>query len=1505
MSRKRAFLTVGLAWLLVLSFAQSAIAAPTVLSVSPPSVANDGAKSLTITGVGFVAGATVKLTKTSQTDIAGTGLTVSAVQITGTFNVTAAAPGAWDVVVTNPDLSTGTCAGCLTVTASAPTVTNVSPSSRGQGASSQTLTITGTNFAHGAILSFSGIGITVNSTSFVSTTSLSANVSVDPAAPAGARNATVTNTDAQSGSCTNCFTVNAAPVPVSVAPPSAGNGGTANLTITGTGFQTGATVLLRRTGQSDIPGTSVVVTPPTTISASFNLTNAAPGTWDVRVSNPDGASGTCSACLLISGSKPTVTAVSPSSRGQGASGVDLSVTGTHFASGAVATFSGAGITVNSTTFVSSTEVTANVSIGSAAATGLRDVTVTNTDTQSGTCTGCFTVNAKPVVSSATPSSRGQGASNQNITIGGSGFVSGASLASSFSGTGITVNSTTFVSGTELTANISISSSATTGLRDVTVTNGDAGVGSCVACFTVNVKPTGITPAPSSRGQGATSQVITITGAGFSNGPTLAVTFSGTGITVNSTVWVSAVQITANITVSSSATTGTRDITVTNGDAGVGSCSSCFTVNGKPVVTSATPSSRGQGATGQNITIGGSGFVAGASLASSFSGTGITVNSTTFVSGTELTVNIDVAGGATLEPRNVTVTNGDAGVGSCTACFTVNAKPTATSATPSSRGQGATDQDITVNGTGFLTGAAVTFSGLGITVNSTTFVSATELTANIDVSGVATVSARDVTVTNPDGATPAVCAGCFTVNAKPVVSSTTPSSRGQGASNQNISIGGSGFVAGAPLAASFSGGGITVNSTTWVSGTELTVNIDVASSAVATARNVTVTNGDAGVGSCVGCFTVNTGPVPTSATPPAASNTGEVSLTIAGSGFVVGPPASTVLLQRTGQPDIAGTDVVVGSSSSMTASFDLTDAAPGAWNVVVTNPDGGQGSCACFSVAASAPTVTSATPSSRGQGASGEDITVAGTNFANGAAVTFSGAGITVNSTTFVSPTELTANIDVASGATPGARNVIVTNTDTQAGSCTGCFTVNAKPTVTSASPNSRGQGATNQDITINGTNFLTGAAVTFSGTGITVNSTTFVSATTLTANIDIAPNAATTARDVTVTNPDGGTPAVCAGCFTVLAPTLTGVSPSSRGQGATNQNLTLTGTGFLSGAVATFSGTGITVNSTTFVSSTTLTVNVDIAPNASTSSARNVTVTNPGGGTPATCLGCFLVTAAPVVNSAFPDYAARAASQRSITITGSGFDVGTTIGFSGSGITVNSLSRSSSSLLTIKISVASNAAVGLRSITVTDSHAGTSTCVGCFTVIRFGDVTPGFFAFDAIETIAVEGITGGCSISPPLYCPNADVTRAQMAVFILRAMGHGDPSHLPAYRGIFADVPASNPYARFIEHLYDHGITGGCGTSPRRYCPNDSVTRGQMAVFLLRAIGHGSSAHLGSYQGTFADVPSSNPFARFIEHLYSPHGVTSGCATNPLRYCPNADVTRAQMAIFLVRTFGL
>ena len=97
---------------------------------------------------------------------------------------------------------------------------------------------------------------------------------------------------------------------------------------------------------------------------------------------------------------------------------------------------------------------------------------------------------------------------------------------------------------------------------------------------------------------------------------------------------------------------------------------------------------------------------------------------------------------------------------------------------------------------------------------------------------------------------------------------------------------------------------------------------------------------------------------------------------------------------------------------------------------------------------------------------------------------------------------------------------------------------------------------------------------------------------------------------------------------------------------------------------------------------------------------------------------------------------------------------------------------------------------------------------------------------------------------------------------------------------------------------------GGCATGPARYCPDQAVTREQMAVFLLKA--KNGAAFLPPLPGaqTFADVPLSDPFARWIAQLAA-DGITGGCAVNPARYCPDQAVTRGQMAVFLVRTFSL
>jgi len=116
----------------------------------------------------------------------------------------------------------------------------------------------------------------------------------------------------------------------------------------------------------------------------------------------------------------------------------------------------------------------------------------------------------------------------------------------------------------------------------------------------------------------------------------------------------------------------------------------------------------------------------------------------------------------------------------------------------------------------------------------------------------------------------------------------------------------------------------------------------------------------------------------------------------------------------------------------------------------------------------------------------------------------------------------------------------------------------------------------------------------------------------------------------------------------------------------------------------------------------------------------------------------------------------------------------------------------------------------------------------------------------------------------------------------------------------FADVPSTYWAWDWIERLYNAGITTGCSTNPLMYCPENSVTRAQMAIFLERGI-HGSTYQppaVGAGTG-FNDVPTSHWAAAWIKQLAT-DGITTGCGGG--NYCPEDPVTRAQMAIFLLRS---
>ncbi len=327
---------------------------------------------MTITGTNFVAGATVTFGGTAASNV----VVVSSTSITATTPAHAA--GAVTVTVTVNGQSGSLTNGFTYVVA--PTVSNVSPNN-GPVAGGTAVTITGTNFAAGATVTFGGTAasnvVVVSSTSITATT---------PAHAAGAVTVTVT-VNSQSGSLTNGF-IFGTPTVTSVSPNNGSVAGGTAVTITGTNFAGGATVTFGGTAASN-----VVVVSSTSITATTPAHAAGAVTVTVTVSGQSG-SLTNGYTYLVG---PTVSSVAPNN-GPVAGGTAVTITGTNFAAGATVTFGGAA--ASNVVVVNSTTITATTPAGTAGAVTVA-VTVSGL---SGSLTNGFTYVVPPTVSSVSPAS---------------------------------------------------------------------------------------------------------------------------------------------------------------------------------------------------------------------------------------------------------------------------------------------------------------------------------------------------------------------------------------------------------------------------------------------------------------------------------------------------------------------------------------------------------------------------------------------------------------------------------------------------------------------------------------------------------------------------------------------------------------------------------------------------------------------------------------------------------------------------------------------------------------------------------------------------------------------------------------------------------------------------------------------------------------------------------------------------------------------------------------------
>ena len=460
---------------------------PLLTSMVPASGHQGQAVSSTITGLytHWVQGQT-------QVDL-GTGVTVNSVTVQNATSLTVqltvdvnATPGIRNLTVTSGS-EVVSASNVFTVNAGIPVIQSLAPV-MGQLGQTLPVTITGqfTHFVQGTSQVSFGSGITVNSATVASSTTLTAQISIAPGAALGVRTVTVT-TGTEVASLNNGFSVEAGtPVILSLG-PNTGSQGQQNLSVTiaaqYTNFVQGTTSVNFGAG---VATTAVAVTDSTHLTALISIApDAAVGARTVLITTGSEIESLPNGFTVQQG-VPTVLSVNPNTGPQGQNNLSVVITGqfTHFAQATSAVSFGAGITVNSLTVTDATHASAVISIASSAALGNRTITVT-TGSEVVSLSNGFAVGAgTPTLVTLSPISATQGQQNISVTINGqfTNFVQGTTQVS-FGGGGVTVNSVTVASATSLTATISLALGAATGARTVTVTTGTEVV-SLASSFTV-------------------------------------------------------------------------------------------------------------------------------------------------------------------------------------------------------------------------------------------------------------------------------------------------------------------------------------------------------------------------------------------------------------------------------------------------------------------------------------------------------------------------------------------------------------------------------------------------------------------------------------------------------------------------------------------------------------------------------------------------------------------------------------------------------------------------------------------------------------------------------------------------------------------------------------------------------------------------------------------------------------------------------------------------------------
>ncbi len=765
-------------------------------------------------------------------------------------------------------------------------------------------------------------------------------------------------------------------------------------------------------------------------------------------------------------------------------------------------------------------------------------------------------------------------------------------------------------------------------------------------------PTITSVVPNSVIAGSPSLAITVTGTHFVNpttqldsnyaGSLVELVYSGSsaGLVPLATTVINATTATA--TIPAGFLSGAQQLgVVVVQPSGARSNSVPFTILG-PAITSVTPSVVTARPSAVALTVTGAYFLAngagppnqstilvGGSAASTTFGSANSL-STTAVFGTPglIPIQVENPGGSLSNTVNVSVL----------------AAPSVTSAAPNPFPGGL----LTVNGANFTGTMTVLFNGTPI---STGFLNAGQLQGTVPAALYVGTTALVSVETTDNYITPAVRIDLGT----PIQITTT-----------SIPLAAAGQVYDAKLAAT---GGFTPY--TWTA-TGLPQGLSINSSTgeitgtptAFSSSTISVTVTDSNSSKATAQFQIVGGPAITAVSPNSApAGTSAVPITVTGTNFVAGSViAVSIVGTDTGFTQLPTTVVSpTSATASITTSF-LN--APRQLAIVVVQPSQAQSNSVTFTVVAS--TVTAVSPNSAPAGSNAVPVTVTGTNFISGSVIAVnvvgSNTGFTQLPTTVAGSTSATASIPASFLTVPQQLAIVVIQgSNAQSNSVT--FTVVAS-TVTAVSPNSAPAGSNAVPVTVTGTNFISGSVIAVNvvgtDTGFTQLPTTVAGSTSATASIPASFLNAARQLAIVVIQPGGSQSNSVT--FTVQAPAITTVTPSTLTARTTPTLMTVTGSGFLSSGSAAPAQSTVLVSgspvTTTFVSSTSLTASVTL----STAGTIPFQVQNPAGATSNTVN--VTVLAAPAITSVTPNPYPGG----KLTVNGTNFSATMTALFNGTAI---------------------------------------------------------------------------------------------------------------------------------------------------------------------------------------------------------------------------------------------